>query len=492
MKWMTGEQISVDGVAARRILMRECCEDRPVGQWRWIGFAVVGCLLTPWRAGAQPAASGPLSLNDAVQFALKNYPAIKESRARAQAADEGIGVARTAYLPRLDMLWQENRATTNNVFGLVLPQSIVPPISGPVLGTRSYDSVWGSAAGVQLSWEALDFGQRKANVEVARAQSSFAKAQTDLTALDVAAAAADAFVTVLAADEAVRAARANVDRLQVFANNVRTLVANQLRPGADESRANAELAIARNQVSQAVQVADIARAALADAVGAAGTTVEPAMGSLANLPQMPSLSAGDFTSHPAARAELAVVDTVRARERVLDRSYFPHIYFQSGFAARDSGAQAPGLPPPGSGLWPQVRNWGAALQVTFPAFDLFTVNAHKRVEVQNELAERARYDLTIQTLTTQDARARALMKAAVDIAQNTPIERQAATAAESQARARYGSGLTSVTEVAEAQRLLAQAEADDAVARLGVWRALLAAAQVRGDLTPFLDQVRQP
>jgi len=151
-----------------------------------------------------------------------------------------------------------------------------------------------------------------------------------------------------------------------------------------------------------------------------------------------------------------------------------------------------GLPPAGSGLWPQVPNWGAGLQVTFPAFDLFTVNAHKRVEVQNELAERARYDLTIQALTTQDARARALMKAALDIAQNTPIERQAATAAESQARARYGSGLASITEVAEAQRLLAQAEADDAVARLGVWRALLAAAQVRGDLTPFLDQVRQP
>jgi outer membrane protein TolC len=108
------------------------------------------------------------------------------------------------------------------------------------------------------------------------------------------------------------------------------------------------------------------------------------------------------------------------------------------------------------------------------------------------LAETARYDRTIQTLTTQDARAQALMKAAVDIAQNTPIERQAATAAESQARARYASGLASITEVAEAQRLLAQAEADDAVARLGVWRALLAAAQVRGDLTPFLGQARQP
>src|SRR5437773_5358675 len=305
--------------------MRACSEDRPVGQWRWIGLVVVGCVLSPGHAVAQSSPSGPLSLNDVVQLALKNYPAIKESRARAQAADEAIGVARTAYLPRLDLLWQENRATTNNVFGLVLPQSIVPPISGPVLGTRSYDSVWGSAAGVQLSWEALDFGQRRANVEVARAQSSFAKAQTDLTALDVAAAAADAFVTVLAADEAVRAVRANVDRLQVFADNVRTLVANQLRPGADESRANAELAIAKNQLSQAVQAADIARAALADAVGAAGTAVEPVMGRLGSLPEGLAPGAADLTSHPAARTDLAVIETVRARERLLDRSYFPHV-----------------------------------------------------------------------------------------------------------------------------------------------------------------------
>ena len=105
--------------------MRERSVDRPVWSWRWIGLAVVGCVLSPGRAAAQPAASGPLSLNDAIQLALKNYPAIKESRARAQAADAGIGVARTAFLPRLDLIWQENRATTNNVFGVLLPQSVI-------------------------------------------------------------------------------------------------------------------------------------------------------------------------------------------------------------------------------------------------------------------------------------------------------------------------------------------------------------------------------
>src|SRR2546425_9300094 len=287
--------------------MRERFVSRQWHRW-WVAVFIVGWFVSPAPALAQPVGTGPLALNDAIELALKNYPAIQESRARAQAAEEGIGVARTAYLPRLDMVWQENRATTNNVFGLLLPQSVVPSISGPVLGTRSVgDSVWGSAAGVLLSWEAVDFGQRRAGVDVALAQTSLAKNQTALTELDVASAAADAFLTVLAAEEAVRAVRANVDRLQVFADNVRTLVQNQLRPGADQSRANAELAVANNQLSQAVQIAEVARASLADAIGSAGTPVVLVPGALAAVPQF-TIEAADVATHPAARAEQAAVD----------------------------------------------------------------------------------------------------------------------------------------------------------------------------------------
>jgi outer membrane protein len=454
-----------------------------------VSAAVAAALAFPAPLAAQTD-TRPLTLNDAVQLALKNYPALKERRARAQAAAEGVGVARTAYVPRADLIWQENRATANNVFGLLLPQSIVPPISGPVLGTRSYDGVWGSAAGVLLSWDAVDFGVRKASVDVARAQTSLARAQTAVTELDVAAAAADAFLTVLAADESVRAMRANVDRLQVFANAVRTLTQNQLRPGADQSRAEAELAAAKNQLSQATQTADLARASLADAIGAAGSTPELAAGALATLPEA---VAGpiDVKTHPAAQAAEASVEVVRTRERGLDRSYYPRITLQSAVAGRGSGAETPGVASLGNGAWLQVPNWAVGAQVTFPALELVSIRARKKVEIQNELAESARYEQTIQSLTTADAKARALLKAATEIASNTPVERDAATAGESQARARYQNGLASITEVAEAQRLLAQAEADDAVARLGVWRALLAAAQARGDLTPFLDRVKR-
>src|SRR5262249_53786516 len=224
----------------------------------------VGSVLSQAHAATQSPAPSRLTLTDAIQLALRNYPAIKETRARAQAAEQGVSVARTAYLPRLDMLWQENRGTTNNVFGLLFPQYTLFSMTGPALGTRSLgDSVWGSAGAVLLSWEAVDFGLRKASVDVARAQHSLANNESALTELDVASAPADAFLTVLASDESVRAARANVDRLQVFATNVRTLVQNQLRPAADQSRAEAELAVANNQLSQAVQAADVARASFA-------------------------------------------------------------------------------------------------------------------------------------------------------------------------------------------------------------------------------------
>ena len=115
-------------------------------------------------AAAQEKTEPPLTMRAAVDLALRNHPATREARAGSAAAAAEIGVARTAYFPRLDLLWQANRATRNNVFGLLLPQPVVPPVSGPVLGTETLDGVWSSAGGLLLSWEAVDFGRRRAAV----------------------------------------------------------------------------------------------------------------------------------------------------------------------------------------------------------------------------------------------------------------------------------------------------------------------------------------
>src|SRR5580704_10303198 len=84
-------------------------------------FAVTGA------SGAQQSTpQAGLTLSQAVEDALRNYPSIRVSQEQINAAAAGIQLARTAYLPRVDVLAQANRATRNNVFGMLLPQSTIP------------------------------------------------------------------------------------------------------------------------------------------------------------------------------------------------------------------------------------------------------------------------------------------------------------------------------------------------------------------------------
>src|SRR6266404_6281271 len=253
-------------------------------RWITITFILVLAIGQTTLAQSCKIEKKSLTLQDAVDFALKNYPAVRASLERVKAAQADVGLARTNYPPRADMVWQTNRATDNNITGLVLPQSIISPISGPVPATTSNRSAWGSAAGLLFSWEPVDFGYRGAKVDAARAGRDRAAAEASLTRLDVAVATVNAYLTVLAAQRTVRAAEADVERRDTFDKAVRVLVDNQLRAGADASRADAELARARVNLARARQQEKISRAALADILGLPDTSLEVREGSLLGPP----------------------------------------------------------------------------------------------------------------------------------------------------------------------------------------------------------------
>jgi outer membrane protein TolC len=99
----------------------------------------------------------------------------------------------------------------------------------------------------------------------------------------------------------------------------------------------------------------------------------------------------------------------------------------------------------------------------------------------------ALYDEALLTVTSEQQAADAMVQAARAVAANTPVQLAAAQESESQARARYQAGLASIVEVADTQSLLAQAEMQGELARIDVWRALLAQAAARGTLAPFLS-----
>src|SRR6266550_2850390 len=270
----------------------------------------IGTILMTDLVAAQPAT---LTLGQAVQQSVEKYPAVRGSLEQVSAAASGINLARTAYLPRADFLGQVNRATHNNVFGLLLPQAVIPSISGPAQGTNSLNNVWGSAVGALVSWEPVDFGLRKANVETAKATRDRAVAEVNVTKLQVAAAAADGFLTIAAAQQTVVAARAGVERASVLNNVIETLAKNELRPGADASRSRAELAFAQTQQIQAEQAVSVALAALAQLMGIKPETISIEPGSLLHAPAAPQLPDVAAAQHPLAIAREAAVMEVKAR-----------------------------------------------------------------------------------------------------------------------------------------------------------------------------------
>jgi outer membrane protein len=438
-------------------------------------------------AAQAPQPAFPITLQQAVRYAIDHYPAIRASMASVSAQESGVDLARTAYLPRLDSSVQINRATRNNVAGLLLPGAAIPSISGPTSDLTSWASTWGSVAGVLLSWEAFDFGQRGASIELARTLVTRATATTELTRLDVAIRTADAFLRLAAAQETVRAARANVARQEVFANALAVLVKNQLRAGADDSRAQAELALARIQVIQAEQAEQIGRANLAQWLGAAPADVQIAGAPLVTTPPPASDPPPAVGTHPLAETQMAAVESSRAVQSVLGHSYFPRINFQTAFSARGTGATADGTMLGGTrGLDFGTPNWAVGVAATFPILDWFSLRERTRIEAHHERAEQASYDRVVQELSAQSEQARAEMDGARKVAEYTPIQLASARVLEQQARARYDAGLAPILEVADAQRLLLQAEVGDAVARLAVWRAVVATAAATGDISGLL------
>lgn len=439
------------------------------------------------RAQALDAAE-PVTIQQAVQTAMKNYPAIRAQLAEVAAASSGLELSKTAYLPRTDFHYQLNRATRNNIFGLMFPNDVIAPISGPASEGQIGTSTFGTAVGLVFRWEPFDFGLRRARVDVARKLIAEAEAGKMVTEYQVSLAAADAFFAALAADQAVQAAQANVERMEVFERTVSALVKAQLRPGADESRARAELARARNELIAARKVRRQSRLDLGRWMGRAGAEIAVVPGALLKPP--PDGGAEPAAGvHPLTAAGAASIEVIRARRRAIAREYRPRFEILASVYGRGTGARLDGTFEGGAaGLYPTVGNWAVGLGVSFPLFDYRENKVRQEIEKRREAAEAARLETVEQQIESAIAKARVALDAARSVARNTPAELEAARLLERQARARYNAGLGTVVEVADAQRLLRQAETADALARLEIWRALFALAAAEGGIGRLLEE----
>lgn len=434
------------------------------------------------------AQESPLSLKDAVQRASERYPSIKVSRDQVNEAAASVILARTAFLPRIDGVAQVNRATANNVFGLLLPNSVIPPISGPQIDGEAARNAFGAALGVLVSWEPFDFGRRQADVDISSAARARAEAAVVRTKLDVAAAAADAYLTALAAEQAVAAAKAGITRYKEFEKIIEALTKAELRPGADLARIQAEAILVETQVIRAEQSVAQAKALLEQYVG---TPVK-------ELDAVPFLKAetaaftktGVNAAHPQLLEQQRSIEEIIARLKFIEKGYYPKFSLQGAAFGRGSGARIAGpFGGFGRGLYPDHGNWALGFTATLPVLDYKQLRARKEIELQRQTREQSRRELIERELSGRLGQAKAQLDGARRIATLVPRQVQSLQSVLEQTQARYRAGLGTLLEVADAQRQLTQAEIDASLARLSVWRAELAVAYTQGDLEPFLSRL---
>lgn len=423
-------------------------------------------------------------------MALKNYPTVAESESKTKEASAEIELVKTTYLPKLDLFLQELRGSTNNVLGILFPPLSIPQVTGQAEAPRSFNSVWASNASSFLSWEIFDFGLRHSQVVAAKTSSKRTDALLGLTKFQVACRAADSFFTLVAAEEEVRAQSAALERMKVFASTVHSLVDADLKPGVDASRVDAELAIAEDNLISAQQTRDVRRATLAQHLGIAGSYVEAQHGPLLLLPPTiaPAVQNKPFEYHPLAIHQDAEVKTVQAHFQVLKHEWRPHIYLEAAMFSRGSGAQY-NRSVARLGYLPNIPNWAVGIKADFHVMEYFAIKAKEKMISNREQAEKHKYAEIMQILKGDDARAKAMIEGATRLAGNAPKFLKAAQDTELRARSRYDVGLANINDVALAEKLLIQAQVTNDLAGLAVWRAYLAAAEARGDLSPLLRLV---
>jgi outer membrane protein TolC len=463
---------------------------------RYFIWLVAAFFFVPTAASAQemarPGLPSPLNLQDAVHYALAHHPALRASAANEDEARAQLDLARARYLPFGDIGLQENRATGNVVPGAHFTMAGIPPISGPPTD-RVFDSGdWGSTAGLSLWWDIAHLSEKIALADAALAQRAGARAGMQSQVLEVAFGAADAFAAAVAAGEEVKAARASVRRALVFETIVNALVHSGLRPGADGARAAAETAFAQTRQIRAEEAQRLAEAQLAQALGAAGERVAVVPGHLLQDAQRGRPERRVSPRNPLIAGASDAERAARDRAHAAALEFIPRVEIAAAIFGR-----ADGLFPGGAnlgfaqGLVPDTPNWAAGVVVTIPILQYPEIRAGADAAAADARLAVARRDEIVQQVRTQIDSAGAIVDSAYKIAAQARVSMDSSRAALSQAQARYKAGLYGVDPVAEALRLLAQGEAENAVARVDIWRAKLLQARAVGDIEPLMTEITQ-
>ena len=212
----------------------------------------------------------PLTLAEAVSIADKNYPVIMKGESQVKAAKDNITVQKlNEYLPDSLFQYQELMAAIIS-FPRLFMWSCIPSFTRSWFSNTNMQPIFSAGQGFSVDWAPIDFGLHKARINLAKTIYKQTEKQFAATKLDIEIATASAFLNAVQGLEQVKAAEENLKSFNQFSQVVHAQVNAELKPGADASLADAQLANAENLLYRAKLALDVSSADLANSIGFGG------------------------------------------------------------------------------------------------------------------------------------------------------------------------------------------------------------------------------
>jgi outer membrane protein len=411
-------------------------------------------LAVPAHGSAASIAPGEkLSLERAIDIALREHPARKEAQAQAGAATERIGEARAALLPQVYGVGEYLRATDNGIGDTAyLPALGIDraPSNGRNTNqlSQTFDNVVGGLSAFQFLF---DFGRTRGLVEQRSAEADAQDARLQLVQLDLVFGVAKAFYDLLAAKQTVTVYEKAVAQRTDHLREAQVKATAGLRPDIDATTADADLARAQLRLVDARNGASTAKAALDNSMGLGETAPDYEQEDVP-LPEkvtgeLPTYLAEAMQRRPdmqllldEARAAGARIDEVRS-------DYLPTVGAAAGYNVRGHDATP-------------ANNYYAGVLLSWPIFNGFlTDHELSEAKLHEEAVGHAIANLR-QRITFEVKRSFLDWQAALERIRKAEKALDASKLELELAEKRYEKGLGSIIELTDAERRFTEDSAD--------------------------------
>jgi len=438
-----------------------------------------------------------LTLKEAVQTALQNYPAIKAKANYLNASKATIEQSKKEYLPDLAVSFQHDYGTVNGTTGplYALRGISSSSSSGAPLAEQSWHAAFGALYLTNVNWDFYSFGKAKEKIRTAQAVA--ARDESDLTQeqfqheIRVSA----AYLNLLAAQRLTQSWQNNLDRALALQGIVTSRVKNGLNAGVDSSLANAEVSNARIVLTRAKDFEQEQANQLAILMGVPDQAFKLDTLFVARIPGA-LYDTASLQQHPLLAYFQRRIDLSNEQAKYFKTFNYPTFTLFGVFQGRGSGFDY-NYGTQGtdhfshdyfSGVGPNRYNYllgvGMVWNLTTPLRVQQQVNAQKYIS----RALKDEYDLTDQRLKAQLSLADNKIKNALDNYREAPVQVKSASDAYLQKSVLYTNGLTNMVDVTQTLYALNRAETDRAIAYNNVWQALLLKAAASGDFALFFNE----